>query len=413
MLPWSPWLLLLRGLALSALASDELDTSESCTSDSCAERDLDIRQSEVSCAQFYKSLPDRTSFFARVKKPPHLSADQFGMMLAKGGIHPRGVVMDTEFYELPLLLNHSLLEQEMEALLHGIEWEQASKGNVKQGVVSRHLRLTRSLGEDLEGPFEDAQGRLARSPYIRTVLAHLGGVVGNVALMSLEPGSVVDTHFDLNKYWDARVRVHIPIRTNKKVRFFCGQRDEMQRLNMKRGKAYIFDNHLGHRVENKGKSSRIHLAVDLVGSRKFWALASRSRALGSGARPAPDPPPTMLEVVADSKVVVEAWRDADLEGGCKSLHGALVETAAQIGLKAEAQDLSAAWCASIEGRKMTRMEELRELRRLAAQAACAAGPEVVKRGTVGLAEVADAAAELHRLDEAIEDLRWVGGQAVP
>jgi len=413
MLSWSPWLLLLRGLALSALAAEKFDTSGSCTSDSRAERNLDIKADEAYCTNFYESLPDRTKFFARVQRPPNLSADKFGLMLAKGGIHPRGVVMDTEFYELPLLLNHSLLEEEMEALLHGAEWEHATEANAKQGVVSRHLRLTRSLGKDLEGPFEDAEGRLARSPYIRTVLAQLGGVVGNVALMSLEPGGVVDTHFDLNQYWDARVRVHIPIRTNKKVRFFCGQRDEMQRLNMKKGKAYIFDNHLGHRVENKGKSSRIHLAVDLVGSRKFWALAARSRALGTGAKPAPDPPPAMLEVDVDSKVAVEAWRDADLKQDCKSLQGALVETAAQIGLQVEAHELSSAWCAAIEGRKMRRMEELRELRRLAAQATCAAGTAAVSRGTVGLAEVADAAAEFHRLDEAIEDLRWVGGAAVP
>lgn len=413
MLPRSTWLLLLCGLALSALASDELDPPESCNSNSCAKRDLDIRPHEASCTQFYESLPDRTKFVARVKRPAHLSADKFGMMLAKGGIHPRGVVLDSEFYELPLLLNHSLLEEEMESLLHGIDWEQASEANAEQGVVSRHLRLTQSLGKDLEGPFEDAEGRLARSPYIRTILAQMGGVVGNVAFMSLEPGGIVDTHFDLNKYWDARVRVHIPIRTNKKVRFFCGQRDEIRRLNMKRGKAYIFDNHLGHRVENKGKSSRIHLVVDLVGSRKFWALVARSRALGSVAKPAPDPPPTLLEVAPDSKVAVEAWRDVDIKNGCKTLRGALVETAAQLGLKAEAEDLSSAWCAAIEGRKMTRMEELRELRRLAARACCSAGTAAATRGTIGLAEVADAAVELHRLDEAIEDLRWVGGAAVP
>ena len=55
------------------------------------------------------------------------------------------------------------------------------------------------------------------------MLRSLRSVVGNVAFMKLEPGEEVEMHFDTSAYWHNRVRVHIPVVTNDKVIFKCGQ----------------------------------------------------------------------------------------------------------------------------------------------------------------------------------------------
>lgn len=67
------------------------------------------------CEEFYSGLPSRSAFFRRVEVPPEFAErrQEFGHMLARGGIHPRGVVLASEFYELPLRLNGSLLEEEV------------------------------------------------------------------------------------------------------------------------------------------------------------------------------------------------------------------------------------------------------------------------------------------------------------
>ena len=83
-------------------------------------------------------------------------------------------------------------------------------------VPSKHFRLTKSVTKDREGPFVEVENRLHRSPYLRSVLEALGRVVLNVALMSVKPGGEVEAHFDTSAYWEPRVRVHIPTRTQKR-----------------------------------------------------------------------------------------------------------------------------------------------------------------------------------------------------
>lgn len=349
-----------------------------------------------------------------------MPADEFKGYLARGGIHPRGVVLNSEFYELPLALNSSRLQEEVDALLRAGQWEQASAENAAQGVSSRHFRLTRSRHGpegDLMGPFEEVGSLLADSPYIRSVLMALGGVVGNVALMSLEKGSEVEPHFDTNSYWYPRVRVHIPVRSNKKVVFSCGQADEIYKLRMKPGKAYLFDNHLGHSVKNAGKATRIHLAVDLVGSRKFWRLVSQGKKIGSQPKKATIQAWPVHEV-ADAVIATEAWGDATIKN-CSDLVEAAAATAGPLRLEAAAREVVEEWCANIqqrqgEHRAGRRKDEVRQLHQLAAARACSmdptAGDASPGKGYTGLAEVLDSVVELHRLGEADLELPSIGGE---
>jgi hypothetical protein len=124
---------------------------------------------------------------------PGVPEEQFAHMLAAGAIHPRGVVLDSEFFELPLRFDEKLLRAEFEALTSSGGWERSKKENVAQGVVSEHFRLTRALGSgDLQGPFGEVDDRLSptRARYTRRALGSFGSVIGNVAYMSLPPNGL-------------------------------------------------------------------------------------------------------------------------------------------------------------------------------------------------------------------------------
>eukprot|EP00927_Polykrikos_kofoidii_P061595 TRINITY_DN56427_c0_g1_i1.p1 TRINITY_DN56427_c0_g1~~TRINITY_DN56427_c0_g1_i1.p1 ORF type:complete len:603 (+),score=103.33 TRINITY_DN56427_c0_g1_i1:76-1809(+) len=266
----------------------------------------DVSPETVSCIKKYETLFRRTRFFQKITTPKDTPKEVFQQMLMRGGIHPRGVVLDSEFFELPLRFNVTALQADVKSLeteeaetVKGA-WEGASDDNLQQGVVSTHLRLSKGFGSDhdstsLRGPFHEALGgrsntSILRRPstrYLRRAIRSLGGgPVGNAALMRVEPGGLVDTHLDMNSYWFTRVRVHIPIQSDAAATFTVGQRDDSHTLHMEPGKAYVFDNHLGHSVLNAGATPRIHLAVDLVGSRRFWDLIAGARRIGSAPRPA-------------------------------------------------------------------------------------------------------------------------------
>ncbi len=118
---------------------------------------------------------------------------------------------------------------------------------------------------------------LARSPYLRQVLASFGVVWSRSRLLRLEPGAMVPEHADINHHWMNRVRVHIPVVTRPGVRFHCGG----ESVHMAAGDAWIFDNWRLHRVENASDEARIHLVADTSGSAAFWQFARESAATGA------------------------------------------------------------------------------------------------------------------------------------
>ena len=227
------------------------------------------------CFAAYRQIPRRSNFFSRIPQPPNMPVHVFHGLLARGGIHPRGVILDSEFILLPVRCMHhnvciyttyprrtrrtsklryaldstrrlcarSLLRWEVCGItrlrktepkgsvayhrrqINANESHPRMTNSLRQKpslqmmlqVVSSHLRLIAG-SKDLIGPFKAVDERLARSPYIRKVLSAFGSVLGNVAFMALEPGARVEPHFDTNKYWYPRVRVHLPVATNDQVR---------------------------------------------------------------------------------------------------------------------------------------------------------------------------------------------------
>mmetsp|Transcript_75267 Transcript_75267/g.156792 ORF Transcript_75267/g.156792 Transcript_75267/m.156792 type:complete len:181 (-) Transcript_75267:537-1079(-) len=109
--------------------------------------------SRSECEESLKAMPARRSFFQRVGVPPGADESRFRQMLARGGIHPRGVVLATEFYELPLIVNTTRLREEVDALLQGNEWEAAQDGGRQRGAGCRFQAL----------PTYRGRGRLGRA----------------------------------------------------------------------------------------------------------------------------------------------------------------------------------------------------------------------------------------------------------
>ena len=131
------------------------------------------------------------------------------------------------------------------------------------------LRLISVNGEEndlVSGGEMRPTRHLSRMPYLRQVLASFDTVVGRSRLMKLAAGTCVPEHVDVNAHWFRRMRVHIPIITDPKVTFTCGD----ETVHMAAGESWIFDNWLPHSVVNNSENDRIHLVFDTVGSESFW-----------------------------------------------------------------------------------------------------------------------------------------------
>lgn len=95
-------------------------------------------------------------------------------------------------------------------------------------------------------------------PYTRSVWDKLGLPLLRSRLMRIGPGGHMPEHYDSHPYWADKIRVHIPIKTNEKVIFRCGE----QIANMKAGECWIVDNMDLHEVTNPSDEERIHLVID-------------------------------------------------------------------------------------------------------------------------------------------------------
>lgn len=112
---------------------------------------------------------------------------------------------------------------------------------------------------------------LDRCVYIQQVMAHLDEVVARSRLMKLDAGAEVSPHVDFNYHWYHRVRIHIPIVTDPRVTFYCGD----QQVHMREGECWIFDSWRLHKVTNEADTDRTHLVIDTAGSSRFWRLVER------------------------------------------------------------------------------------------------------------------------------------------
>ena len=200
--------------------------------------------------------------------------------------------IDQPFIRLPYSFDAQKLAEELADIPDGAWMAHPSRmnGNSAVALVSRN-------GENND----DFDGRMLETPhlagrqYLRQVMASFGEVLGRSRLMKLAGNAEVSTHVDFNYHWYTRVRIHIPIITNKNVIFHCAE----QQRQMQAGECWIFNSWRRHRVVNASHEDRIHLVLDTAGSSRFWAMVDRCREMEPT-----DDDVTRVEFHADSEVSI-------------------------------------------------------------------------------------------------------------
>jgi len=209
-----------------------------------------------------------------------------------------------------------------------------------------------------------------------------------------------------------RVRIHIPLTTNSEVTFLCGQHGEEMPLHMKVGHTYVLNNHLAHAVKNGGTTPRIHLTVDLIGSRRFWGQMQGIRSSSELWKPAEKAcaaPPARYK---DSPVVLEGWDDQTLAVPRSSrcpVAAAVVATVSKIlsaGDRKQLRALLLKWCDFIQGKRMGYEAEVELLQSLVAEWECRLGTN--EERPVQVRDVIDAVVEVYNLPLRENRFRVVG-----
>lgn len=88
----------------------------------------------------------------------------------------------------------------------------------------------------------------------------VGGTIIRAMAAKLLPGEVITPHRDAHPSFHNSHRIHIPIKTNNRVRFMI----DGQPHRLKVGKAYEINNQKTHSVMNKGKDERVNFIFDYV-----------------------------------------------------------------------------------------------------------------------------------------------------
>lgn len=119
----------------------------------------------------------------------------------------------------------------------------------------------------LTGEFFDTP-LLAKCTYFKEIIETFECDKEAIRLLNLRPGSRIHEHTDLDLgYEDGLFRVHVPITTNKDVRFYINK----ELVTMEVGSCWYGNFNLPHAVENNGTSDRIHLVMDC--KRNAWSDA--------------------------------------------------------------------------------------------------------------------------------------------
>ena len=180
------------------------------------------------------------------------------------------MIFDTPFLKLPILFDAETLERETRDLPESA-WSPHPTG-FKGNEAVRLISVSGGPNDDFEGPMRPTEN-LARMPYVQQVMAELGGVWTRSRLMGLGPGAEVPIHLDAHYHWRTHMRIHVPIITDPKVLFTCGD----ETVHMAPGECWMFDSFRWHRVENGWTERRVHLVLDTVMTPSLQALVEAAR----------------------------------------------------------------------------------------------------------------------------------------
>lgn len=125
----------------------------------------------------------------------------------------------------------------------------------------------------IDGATYAATPHLARSPYLREVIASFACETRAARLMALAPGAVIHAHRDAGtSLTDGLTRLHIPIHTSPQVLFSI----DGEAVHFTAGHAWYMDASCLHAVHNRSAAPRIHLVLDCVTNGWLAALFARA-----------------------------------------------------------------------------------------------------------------------------------------
>lgn len=146
-----------------------------------------------------------------------------------------------------------------------------------------------------------ATDHLRACPYIMEVMGEIGAVWGRSRLMGLGAGASVPPHVDVNYHWRTHMRIHIPVITNPRVLFTCGD----ESVHMEAGSCWLFDSFRMHNVHNGGSEKRVHLVLDTVDGEEMWDLIDGAQ--NGAPAPAPRPPRPLRFEKVDMNKIMSPW----------------------------------------------------------------------------------------------------------
>jgi hypothetical protein len=108
-----------------------------------------------------------------------------------------------------------------------------------------------------------AQLTEARALIMQLMTRVQGERLGRCMINKIKPGGRIYPHADTAAHADYYSRFHIVLQSNPDSLFRAGD----ETINMQAGEVWWFNNKLEHEVQNHGDGDRIHLIVDIRGSK--------------------------------------------------------------------------------------------------------------------------------------------------
>ena len=140
--------------------------------------------------------------------------------------------------------------------------------------------------------------------------ARVGGELGRLTIVRLNPGGTVHPHIDEGEYYLSRDRYHLVLASTGGSEMQCGS----ETVVFREGQLWWFDNKASHSAYNPSQHSRIHIIFDVKPARNYADPAGPVTLPPSHAEPLASPPgpsaPTMpVETVQASVAESLDWPD--------------------------------------------------------------------------------------------------------
>jgi Sulfotransferase family/Aspartyl/Asparaginyl beta-hydroxylase len=223
------------------------------------------------------------------------------------------------FFKLPRTFDAERLRDEVAAIPSEV-WVPHPNGIAGNSSV-RLISVDGGENDLVDGIMRETE-HMARTPYIRQILASFRVPWSRSRLLRLAPGAGVPAHADINYHWFNRVRLHVPVKTRPEVRFHCAEAS----VHMASGEAWVFDNWRLHNVVNPTPDERIHLVADTAGSAAFWQLVGSGEDANEPVQHIGYDPGAIPTLLTERSLLRPVMNPAELELLVGNLRGELISS---------------------------------------------------------------------------------------